>query len=314
MRTWIRRWIGAGLVAGSLLAGCARTPALLPESRSNDQAAPQVLRLATTTSTYDSGLLNEIVPQFEAKFNARVDVVAVGTGQALALGAHGDADVVLVHARAEEEQFVTEGHAPARYDVMYNDFVIVGPSEDPAGIRGSPTAVQAFRKIAGAGAPFASRGDASGTHTKEKQIWAKAGIEPDPARRWYNALGQGMGNTLIFANEQHAYTLTDRGTFLAIQSQLPDLQILVGGDSIAGNPDPTLYNPYGVLPINPEKHPGVNYDLAMKFVEWLTSAPVQERIATFGVEKFGQPPFYPNAATSEHNRATLGDQPDAVRR
>jgi tungstate transport system substrate-binding protein len=258
-----------------------------------------VLRLATTTSTYDSGLLDVILPQFETEFNVQVDVVAVGTGQALAIGARGDADVVLVHARAREDQFVADGHAPARYDVMYNDFVIVGPPDDMAGIRGVPTAAEAFEKIADAGTPFASRGDDSGTHTKERGIWAKAGLEPGSNDGWYNSLGQGMGNTLIFANEQRAYTLTDRGTFLSMKNQLPNLTILVGGDSIANNPDPMLYNPYGVMPINPAKHPGVNYDLAMKFVRWLTSKPTQERIAEFGVARFGQPLFYPNSVTSD---------------
>lgn len=284
-------WLATGLVIVLQAVSCAS-----PVARPADK---QVLRLATTTSTYDSGLLDAILPQFEAAFNAQVDVVAVGTGQALAIGARGDADVVLVHARAREDQFVADGYAPARYDVMYNDFVVVGPPDDPAAIRGSRTAEEAFAKIAGAGAPFASRGDDSGTHTKERGIWARAGLEPDSDDGWYNSLGQGMGNTLNFANEQRAYTLTDRGTFLSMRNQLARLTILVGGDRIANNPDPMLHNPYGVMPINPAKHPGVNYDLAMKYVKWLTSAPVQERIAEFGIARFGQPLFYPNSVTSE---------------
>ncbi|MFQ5340269.1 MAG: substrate-binding domain-containing protein [Anaerolineae bacterium] len=298
MSRFIHSFIAFGLVTALLVAGCTAAPAPSTASQPATNSAPQVLRLATTTSTYDSGLLDAILPQFEAEFNAQVDVVAVGTGQALAIGARGDADVVLVHARAREDQFVADGHAPARYDVMYNDFVIVGPPDDMAGIRSVPTAAEAFEKIANAGATFASRGDDSGTHTKERGIWAKAGIEPGPDDGWYNSLGQGMGNTLIFANEQRAYTLTDRGTFLSMKNQLPKLTILVGGDSIANNPDPMLYNPYGVMPINPAKHPGVNYDLAMKFVEWLTSASVQQQIAKFGIARFGQSLFYPNSVIS----------------
>jgi tungstate transport system substrate-binding protein len=280
-----------------LATGCATLgpPPAPPSSTGGDSAEPSILRLATTTSTADSGLLDAILPDFESQYNADVDVVAVGTGQALTIGRNGDADVVLVHARAREDEFVAEGHAPARYDVMYNDFVIVGPPSDPADIQGSETAAAALEKIAAAGAPFASRGDDSGTHTKERTLWSQAGIEPTADDPWYNSLGQGMGNTLVFANELEAYTLTDRGTFLSMQAQLPNLAILVGGDSIADNPDPELYNPYGVMPVDPETHPGVNYDLAQKFVTWLASVPVQEQIAEYGRDKFGQPLFYPNS-------------------
>ncbi|MFQ5854927.1 MAG: substrate-binding domain-containing protein [Anaerolineae bacterium] len=298
-----------GFVAALLLTGCTQLPASPSSSQSESKAGPQILRLATTTSTADSGLLDEILPHFEQQYNADVDVVAVGTGQALAIGANGDADVVLVHARAREDKFVADGHAPARYDVMYNDFVIVGPPDDPADIRGSQTAAAAFKSIADAGAPFASRGDDSGTHGKEKSTWADAGLEPGSDNGWYNSLGQGMGNTLIFANEQQAYTLTDRGTFLSMKSQLLNLTILVGGDSIAGNPDPKLYNPYGVMPVNPETHPGVNYELAMKFVEWLTSISVQETIAEYGVAQFDQPLFYPNSEAYRSMQRT--DEPSS---
>lgn len=293
MTTRTQIWIAAGLIASLLLAGCV--PATAPSASQPEQEEPQILRLATTTSTADSGLLDAILPEFEGEYNADVDVVAVGTGQALAIGESGDADVVLVHSRSREDKFVADGHAPARYDVMYNDFIIVGPPADPAGIAGSETAAEAFTRIAEAGAPFASRGDDSGTHGKEKSIWADAGLEPGPDNEWYNSLGQGMGNTLIFANEQQAYTMTDRGTFLAMKSQLPNLTILVGGDSIAENPDPNLYNPYGVMPVDPKTHPGVNYDLAMQFVEWLTSVPVQEKIAEYGRDQSNQPLFYPNS-------------------
>lgn len=287
------RWSLPLVLALALIAGCAQLGPLPAVPQAVEE--PTVLRLATTTSTADSGLLDAILPEFESEYNADVDVVAVGTGQALAIGSSGDADVVLVHARAREDQFVAEGHAPARYDVMYNDFVIVGPPDDPAGIRGSETAATALQEIAAAGAPFASRGDDSGTHTKERNLWADAGVEPTADDAWYNSLGQGMGNTLIFANEQQAYTMTDRGTFLSMQAELPDLEVLVGGDSIADNPDPELYNPYGVMPVDPETHPGVNYDLAVEFVEWLTSVPVQEEIAEYGRDTFDQPLFYPNS-------------------
>ncbi|MCL4803702.1 MAG: substrate-binding domain-containing protein [Anaerolineae bacterium] len=256
---------------------------------------PQVLRLATTTSTADSGLLDAILPSFEEKYNARVDVVAVGTGQAIALGEAGDADVILVHARAREDAFVEEGHGTGRSDVMYNDFILVGPPDDPAGVAGMTSAAEALAAIAAAGAPFASRGDDSGTHTKELSLWEKAGVTPDPAGGWYNSLGQGMGETLTFANEAGAYTLTDRGTYLSMRDNLPNLVVVVGGESIADNADPALLNPYGVIPVNPDKSDAINNKLANQFAEWLTSAEVQEMIGQFGTDKFGQPLFYPDA-------------------
>ncbi len=246
---------------------------------------PQKLILATTTSTYDSGLLDYLLPDFEAQYNAQVEVIAVGTGQAIKTGEKGDADVILVHARAREDKFVAEGYGVNRQDVMYNDFVIVGPEDDPAGIQGMTDAATALARIAEAQAPFASRGDESGTHSKEKAIWEKAGVEPGDD--WYLSLGQGMGATLTFANEKGAYTLTDRGTYLSRQEGL-ELPVLVEGD-------PILFNPYGVIAVNPEKHPHVKYEFAMKFIEWLTSVGAQEKIGEFGVERFGQPLFYPNA-------------------
>ncbi len=256
---------------------------------------PEVLRLATTTSTADSGLLDAILPGFEEEHNARVDVVAVGTGQAIELGEAGDADVILVHARAREDAFVAEGHGTGRFDVMYNDFVLVGPADDPAGVAGMTTAAEALAAIAAAGAPFASRGDDSGTHTKELSLWEAAGVTPDPAGGWYNSLGQGMGETLTFANETGAYTLTDRGTFLSMRENLPNLVVAVGGDSIDGNADPALLNPYGVIPVNPDKSDAINNELANTFVDWITSADVQAQIGQFGVDTYGQPLFYPDA-------------------
>ena len=268
--------------------------ALITPACSGASDEPKTLRLATTTSTYDSGLLDAILPDFEEQQSATVDVVAVGTGQAIALGEAGDADVILVHARSREDAFVEEGHGTARYDVMYNDFVIVGPADDPAGVAGMALASDALTAIAAAEAPFASRGDDSGTHTKELSLWASAGIEPDFDAPWYDSLGQGMGETLTYANETGSYTMTDRGTFLAQMANLPNLGILVGGASIAENADPALLNPYGVIPVNPEKG-GIDAQLAVAFVEWLTSVETQAAIEAYGVEEYGQPLFYPDS-------------------
>lgn len=257
---------------------------------------PQVLRLATTTSTADSGLLDAILPVFEEEFNAQVDVVAVGTGQALELGTNGDADVVLVHARAREDAFVEAGDGINRLDVMYNDYIIVGPTTDPAGVSGLSTAKDALAAIAAAEAVFVSRGDDSGTHTKEKSLWTAAGLEPSTDAGWYNSIGQGMGETLIFANERQGYTLTDRATWLAQQANLPNLAIMVGGATIADNGDSALLNPYGVIPVNPDKHEGINFDLATEFANWITSVETQELISAFGQEEYGQALFYPSSA------------------
>lgn len=272
---------------------CLWLIALLAISCSSQANDPEVLRLATTTSTYNSGLLEAILPEFESQFNARVDVIAVGTGQAIKLGESGDADVILVHARSREDRFLAEGHGTGRFDVMYNDFVLVGPKDDPAGISGMAFASEALQAIATAGAPFASRGDDSGTHIKEKELWEQAGFAEYPPGNWYLSVGQGMGDTLRFANESLAYTMTDRGTFLALKDNLPDLEVMVGGASIDENRDDSLFNPYGVIPVNPDK--GVNSELALEFANWLISEGVQLAISRFGMEKFDQPLFYPNA-------------------
>ncbi|MFB3852615.1 MAG: substrate-binding domain-containing protein [Vicinamibacterales bacterium] len=255
-------------------------------------AAQPVLRLATTTSTEDSGLLEAILPDFEKRCGCRVDVIAVGTGQALAIGRRGDADVVLVHSRGAEEEFVRERHARERHDVMYNDFVLVGPAGDPARISSMRLARDAFASIADARALFASRGDKSGTDVAEKAIWAAAGVSP-AGEKWYLSMGQGMGDTLLAANEQGAYTLSDRGTWLSMRHKLASLRLLLGGDDIAANADPALRNRYGVMAVNPDIHPGVNFDLARRFVEWLVSPGAQRAIGDFGREEFGQPLFYP---------------------
>jgi len=297
MRSSMRFYLALLLLLVAVVTACQPIVAPSPnEAAANGPVGePQVLRLATTTSTADSGLLDAILPLFEEQYNARVDVVAVGTGQALELGANGDADVLLVHARAREDKFVADGDGVNRLDVMYNDFVVVGPTTDPAGIAGMELARDAFAQIAAAEASFASRGDDSGTHTKEKSVWTAAGITPTVNSGWYLSVGQGMGETLIFANETLAYTLADRGTWLSMQENLPGLTVLVGGVTIDQNTDEALLNPYGVIPVNPATHPGVNVDLATQFAEWLTSAETQQMIGDYGQEQFGQPLFYPNS-------------------
>ncbi len=284
-------------------ASTAPTTPVTPSVAVATAAKPgSVLRLATTTSTADSGLLDAILPAFETTCACRVDVVAVGTGQAIEIGSRGDADVLLVHSRKAEDQFVANGHARERFDVMYNDFIIVGPKADPAHIQGLASAKDAFKAIMDAQAPFASRGDKSGTNTKELSIWTSLNVTPTKDMAWYNALGQGMGETLTFANERAAYTLSDRGTYLSMRDKLPDLTILFGGQTLAENKDKTLLNPYGVLAVNPDKHPGVNYDLAMQFVHWITSVATQKVIGAYGVDRFGQSLFYPSSA--EYKAAT----------
>jgi len=284
-----------GLILAWSLSACgpARMPVSALPAPGGDSGCR--LRLATTTSTADSGLLGFILPDFEKKFNCKVDVIAVGTGQAIEIGAKGDADVVLVHARKLEDQFVKDGHAKERFDVMYNDFILLGPESDPAKISSMVSAVEAFRAIAAAQTPFASRGDRSGTNIKELSIWAAAGITVTRDMSWYNALGQGMGETLLTANEKSMYTLTDRGTYLSMKDKLPGLIIVLGGNSLQENRDKDLLNLYGVMAVDPNKHPGVNFDVATQFVQWIISPETQKVIGGYGVDKFGQPLFYPNA-------------------
>lgn len=253
---------------------------------------PCALKLSTTTSTADSGLLAAILTDFEKKFNCKVDVVAVGSGQAITNGQKGDADVLLVHDRKAEDQFVKDGYTKERLDVMYNDFIIVGPKTDPAKITGMKLGKDALKAIMDSKATFASRGDKSGTNSKELSIWATISVTPTKEMAWYNALGQGMGETLLFANEKPAYTISDRATWLAQAAKLPNLAIWVGGNNIKENADKDLYNPYGVMALDPAKHPGVNAAMAANFVKWITSIETQKLIGAFGVEKFGSPLFY----------------------
>ena len=271
-------------------------PAAAQPTSAPASGGQQVLKLATTTSTADSGLLDYILPDFEKLCSCRVDVVAVGTGQAIAIGQKGDADVLLVHARKQEDQFVKDGDAKQRFDVMYNDFIILGPKDDPAKVGSAASSQDAFKAIMDTQAMFASRGDKSGTNTKELSIWSSLGITPTKDMPWYKALGQGMGETLTFANEQKAYTLSDRGTYLSMSDKLPNLAVVFGGNTLIENKDKLLLNPYGVMAVNPDKHPGVNFDLAMKIVQWITSPEVQQKIGSYGKDKFGQSLFYPSAA------------------
>jgi tungstate transport system substrate-binding protein len=241
------------------------------------------LRLATTTSTHNSGLLEVLLPPFEKAHGAKVAVLAVGTGKALKLGENGDVDVVLVHAPDAEKRFVEAGFGVDRRAVMHNDFVVIGPAGDPAGVANAGSAREAFALLAQGKAPFISRGDESGTHKKERAIWQLAKITP--AGTWYIETGQGMGDVLMMTDEKKGYTLTDRGTWLAYAAKL-DLGILFQGDSV-------LHNPYGVIAVNPERHPRVNRDLARKFMDYLTGPEAQGIIATF--RKNGQQLFHPDA-------------------
>ena len=243
--------------------------------------------LASTTSTQDSGLFDAILPVFEKETGYTVKVIAVGTGEAIELGKKGEADVILVHLRKAEDEFVSQGYGIRRKDVMHNDFLIVGPKDDPAGISGLADAAEALKAIASGQAIFISRGDDSGTHKKELSIWESAGIKVEG--NWYIETGQGMGETLRIAEEKQGYTLTDRGTWLAQKDNFTLVELLKG--------DKILFNPYGVIAVNPEKHPGIkiNYDGAAKFVEWITGIQGQAIIKEFGVDKYGEPLFYPDA-------------------
>ena len=246
--------------------------------------SPKSITLATTTSTRDTGLLDELVPVFRSKTGIEVRVVAVGTGQALEIGRRGDADVVLTHDPAGEERFVAEGFGTTRTEVMSNDFVLVGPPDDPAGVGGAKSGVDAFRRVMDKQAVFVSRGDESGTHQKEKATWASAGTEP--AGDWYVRSGQGMGAVLRMADEKRGYALSDRGTFLAQRDKLNLAVVYVG--------DPAWVNRYAVIPVNPGKHPHVKHDLAKQFAEFLVSDEAQRLIADFGRAKYGEPLFRAN--------------------
>lgn len=244
--------------------------------------AQQVIKLSTTTSTENSGLLTYLLPLFEAKTNSRVHVISVGTGKALELAKNGDVDVTLVHARTLEDKFMAAGYGVNRRDVMYNDFIIAGPSADPAGIKGSHDVLQAMKKIVDSGAKFISRGDNSGTDVMEKAYWKQIGSQPQGAA--YVSAGLGMGEVLNMAAELQAYTLTDRATYTSYRAKT-GLVVAVEGDQ-------RMFNPYGVIAVNPVRYPNINYKGAMQLVEWITSDEGQKAIAGFRVE--GQQLFFPS--------------------
>lgn len=282
------------MLALFMAAGCAPQPA--PEEEAGTGAEEQerakeaggkYITLATTTSTYDSGLLDVLLPAFTEKYGIEVRVLSKGTGAAIELGKRGDVDVLLVHDRASELELVEQGYFTDRYDVMYNDFVIVGPPADPAGIKGLESAAEAFAHIAGGGHVFVSRGDDSGTHRMELSLWEKAGVKEQG--NWYKEVGQGMGDTLRMASEMEAYTLTDRATYISLRDSL-DLEITLEGD-------PALFNQYGIMAVNPEMHPHVKYDDAMKFINFFVSDEGQEIIASFQIE--GESLFFPGKGVKD---------------
>ncbi|HEX7118144.1 MAG TPA: substrate-binding domain-containing protein [Longimicrobiales bacterium] len=269
-----------------LRTGLALGAVLLVAACGAADSAPGRLIIASTTSTEDSGLFEVLIPAFEAA-HPGIDavVIAVGSGEALALGRHGDADVLLVHSPAAESAFVAEGYGVDRRPVMYNDFVVVGPAADPAGIRGSRDAVRSLARIAEAGAPFVSRGDGSGTHARERALWRAAGIDPDGS--WYREAGQGMGDVLRIASEAGAYTLTDRGTYLFLRDRLA-LEVLVEGDA-------RLRNDYSVILVDRAANPLA----AAAFHAWIRGPAAQALIEGYGADRFGRPLFAPNATPSD---------------
>ncbi|WP_011581760.1 MULTISPECIES: substrate-binding domain-containing protein [Chelativorans] len=249
-------------------------------------AQDQSIVVASTTSTQDSGLFDHILPLFEEKTGIEVKVIAQGTGQALDTGRRGDADVVFVHAREQEEKFIEEGFGVRRFDVMYNDFVLIGPKSDPAGIGGSGDIAAALVAIQSRQAPFISRGDKSGTHSAELKLWEAASVDIETAKgQWYKEIGQGMGAALNTASAMNAYVLSDRGTWLSFKNR-GDLDIMVEGDR-------RLFNQYGVMLVNPEKHPSVQAEAGQRFIEWLISPEGQQAIGEYKIG--GQQLFFPNA-------------------
>jgi len=270
----------------SLFAGIA----LALAAAVNPAVAGESIIVQSTTSTQNSGLYDHILPMFEKKTGIKVNVVAVGTGQALENGRRGDGDVLLVHAKPAEQKFVAEGYGVKRHDVMYNDFVIVGPKSDPAGVKGMNDAPAALAKIAGKEAIFASRGDDSGTHKKELSLWKAADIDPTKASgTWYRETGSGMGATLNTGIGMDGYIMTDRATWISFGNKA-NHEIAVEGDK-------ALFNQYGIIMVNPEKHPNVNVDAAQTFIDWILSEEGQSAIASFKVE--GEQLFTPNADQGE---------------
>ena len=293
------RGVGLGSVVG--LAGCSQRSqeqTTTQPTRGGNQASSQIgdgeLVLATTTSTYDTGLLDAIHPTFEKNYGITIKTIPKGTGASLRTARDGDADVILVHARNAEDKFLQDGFGVNRRDVMFNDFVIVGPEDDPAGINGMKSATEGFAKIAETASTFVSRGDDSGTHKKELIIWEEAGI--DPSGEWYREIGKGMGDTLVQASQSGAYALADRGTYLSMKGEI-DLVIHVQGP-LEGGPV-ILKNPYGVMAVNPAKFSDVNYQAAIAYIGFLTSPEGQSMIENYTAN--GSQLFFPNAISEEPN-------------
>jgi tungstate transport system substrate-binding protein len=280
-RVTILLFISSALILAACQSQTGREPAPANKALTNP-----TLILATTTSTQDSGLLDVLVPMFQEQTGYTVQTVAVGTGAALKMAEDGNADVLLVHAPASEKALIDAGWGKDRFLVMHNDFVIVGPADDPAAIKGTSTAVEAFQKIADASANFVTRGDDSGTNKMEISLWGQTTADPN-GQAWYVDSGQGMGATLTIASEKQAYTLTDRATYLANKENL-DLEILVEGHA-------ALLNVYHVISVNPEKWEKANYEGALAFSKFMTDPDIQAVIGEFGVDKFGQPLFFPDA-------------------
>jgi tungstate transport system substrate-binding protein len=280
----LNRTISIALIISVMSVIFCALPAIAAQPQQNN------VILATTTSTQDSGLLDILLPIFEKKTGYFVKTIAVGSGQAMAMGQKGEADVLLVHSQEAEKKFMAEGYGVNRKLVMHNDYIILGPKADPAGIKGSRSSVETFRKIAAANAVFMSRGDNSGTNAKEKSIWKAAGINPE-GQRWYQQTGLGMGQTLGVAAEKKSYTLADRGTYLALKKNL-GLDILAEGDA-------ALLNIYHVIDVNPAKWPKVNSAGAKAFSDFMVSRQTQDIIKKFGVEKYGSPLFFPDAGKKE---------------
>ncbi|MFO7925126.1 substrate-binding domain-containing protein [Natronomonas sp.] len=285
--------MGAGALAST--AGCVRFGGG-NEASSGEQPGitGETLTLTTTTSTYDTGLLDEIHPDFEEMYGVSVDAIAQGTGAALKSARNGDADVVIVHARGLEDEFIRNGYGINRRSIMFNDFVIVGPESDPAGTQGMGSATEALTAIAEAETTFVSRGDNSGTHTKELNLWETAGT--DPGGDWYQETGTGMGEALNNANQRAGYTLSDRGTFISQRSEL-DLVIHVQGP-IEGGPE-LLANPYGIMAVNPGVHDNANYDLAMAYIGWITGPEAQTAISSYRINE--EQLFFPEAVSDDPN-------------
>ncbi len=272
----------------TVFAGCAAKEEPADQSKEQAKVEPKgKIILATTTSTQDSGLLDVILPDFTAKTGYDVDVIAVGSGEAMKMGENGEADVLLVHSPAAEKEFVAAGHSPARYDVMYNDFVIVGPKDDPAGIKTAApdNAQSAFKKIYDDKVTFVSRADESGTDKKEKSVWEKLGLTP--SGDWYVESGKGMGDVITMTNEMLGYTIADRATWLNM-AEGTDLQIVTEGDK-------DLFNPYGVMVVDPSKNDKINAEGALAFQKWILSPETQKLIGEYGKDKYGISLFTPNA-------------------